>query len=393
MQKGYKYRIYPNTEQRVLLARTFGCVRFTYNSLLAQSSELYKQYKENPNLPKPNVSGFGLALLIPKLKTEFEFLEEVSYTALQQTALQLGTAFTNFFKGRGRYPKFKSKRNKQSFRLVGASFNVKDGSLYVAKSKAPMKLRWSRPLPSAPSSVVISQEPNGNYYASFVCEYEPEPTNGSEVLGLDLGIKSFYIDSNGDGISSPNYLRKTERRLTRAQRSLSRKKKGSNNRNKARLRVAKLHAKTKQQRNDFLHKLSRDVVNKSRMIAIEDLNVKGMLRNRNLAKSISDLGWGNFIKYLQYKTLESRWCTLVRISRWYPSTQTCSECSYRLEGESKLNLGQRFWTCPSCNTAHDRDVNAAKNIRREAIRLVMKNGQSAAASEGKLVVAEAVVST
>lgn len=384
MIKHYKYRIYPNAEQRVLLARTFGCTRFVSNQLLDHANRTYQTYLTNPALAKPSVSGYSLTNAIPSLKQAYPWLAEVSSVTLQQAAQDLGRGFTNFFQKRARYPRFKARRNRQSFRLTANAFRVVGDDFTIAKATSPIRVRWSRPLPSPPTSVTITQDPDGRYYASFCCAYTPDPTNGDLKLGLDLGISSFYTDSLGGATAPPKYYRRAERRLARAQRALARKQPKSRNREKARRRVAKLHAKTKHQRSDFLHQLSRRLVNDCRMIAIENLNVTGMVRNRHLAKSISDLGWSTFVDQLRYKVEESQWCSLVQVGRWFPSTQTCSVCGHRQTQDAKLKLSVRRWTCPGCNTFHERDTNAAVNILNEGLRFFEAGGQP----EGRLLLGE-----
>jgi len=397
MEKGYKYRIYPNAAQRDLLSRTFGCSRLVYNRLLHTSSEAYAAHRADATLPKPQVTGYGHVYTLPALKAELPFLTEVSSVVLQQAALDLGRAYSGFFKslkskGKAGHPKYKSRRSRQSIRLVGTAFTVTgdlDSPCFkIAKSSDPIRVRWSRALPSAPSSVTVSLDTDGHYHASFVCTYTPEPTNGDRVVGLDLGIKAFYHDSDGITIDAPKYYRQAERRLAKAQRKLLRKQKGSRNRHKARLKVAKLHAKTKLQRHDFLHKLTRSLVDDCKVIAHEHLSVAGMVRNRHLAKSISDLGWAAFMAQLAYKARESQWCTVVRIDRWYPSTQTCSVCGHRLTGEHKLTLRERLWQCPECHTTHDRDGNAATNIRHEGWRIYEHEVARGHPLEGMVVLGE-----
>lgn len=369
MKKGYKFRIYPSEIQKAMLTSYFGSGRFVYNQLLSKNQNNLNEYKENTSLVKPKISRSLLFKELVILKEEFPFLKEASSVALQQKILDLLSSYESFFKKRGKYPTFKSKRKRQTLRLVGEGFSIGEEGLKIAKFDKIIKIKWSRTLPSSPTSVTISQEPDGRYYASFICEYLSDPTYGDRVVGLDMGIKSFFTDSDGNAVCAPKYFRKSEHKLAKLQKSLSRKKKGSNNRSKARVKVAKLHAKTKHQRNDFLHKLSRRLVNESKIISIETLNVQGMLRNRHLAKSIQDLGWSTFVHQLIYKSYESHWCTIVQIDRWYPSTQTCSCCGHRLTGSNKLTLGQRFWTCPACNVVHDRDTNAGVNIRNEGHRI------------------------
>lgn len=376
MTKGFKFRLKPNSVQKVFLKEAFGARRFIYNYFLAESQEASKLQKENSELPKYPVSSYDFIKRVPlvKLNPEFGWLKEVSSVLLQQSVSDLGTAYQNFFKKRARFPKFKSKKHRQSFRLTNSAFTLKDSQLFIAKCKIPFKVIWSRELPSKPTSITISQETDGNYYVSFVCEYIPEPTNGSEVIGLDMGLKSFYTDSNGVSIEPPKYYIKNLNKLAKLQRQMSRKQKGSNNRNKARLKVARLHAKIKHQREDFLHKLSTTLVNNSKLIAIESINLKGLLKNRRLARAFSDLGWGRFVEFLTYKTIESSWCILAKMDRFYPSTQLCSSCNYQNTKETKLKLNQRHWVCPSCGTNRDRDTNAATNIKQEAIRQLTKVG-------------------
>jgi putative transposase len=389
-QKGYKYRLYPNREQRAFLNRSFGCKRFVYNALLEQSQTAYALLQENPTLPKYGTRGYDFAARLPALKQAHAFLGEVSSVVLQQAALDLGGAYQSFFRGlkqgpkRG-FPQFKKKRHRQSIRLVGTAFSVQEGQFHIAKCANPIKVKWSRALPSAPSSVTLSKTPDGAYYASFVCEYIPAPTNGDEAIGLDLGIKAFYADSNGAVVNAPKPLKRAEGKLKRLQRALSRKQKGSSNRHKARLNIAKLHARITQQRRDVQHKLSRALINRCRVIGIEDLNVSGMLRNHCLAKAVNDQSWAQFVEFLRYKAVESHWCTVVKIDRWFASTQTCSACGTALKGRDKLRLSQRHWTCAVCGTAHDRDTNAAVNILQEAFRVLERMGHG---GQGAFVLAK-----
>jgi putative transposase len=372
MQKSISFRIYPNEEQKEFLAKSFGCKRFVYNHLLAKNIENIRLHKLGLLSDKPNCSGYYLSSLLVSLKQEFVWLNEISAVVLQQTAIDLGSAFQHFFKGKG-FPKFKSKFNIQTIRLNTNSFRIKENKLMIGNCKTPIKVNWHLQLSSPPSSVTITKECNGNYHAAFVCEVDPKLTNGSGMIGIDLGLKDFATFSNGDKIANPKFLQKSEKKLKKLQRSLSKKQKGSSNRNKARLKVAKLHSKIRNQKNDFLHKLSRKLVNENQVIAIESLNIKGMLKNHKLAKAISSVSWNRFIGFLRYKTIESNWCILVEMDRWFASTQTCSFCEYKNSGKDKLKLKQRLWVCPSCNTSHDRDTNAAQNILNEAMRMVNQN--------------------
>ena len=368
--KGFKFRIYPKSEHLDLLARSFGHTRFVYNQLLAKSIEDYKQFKENNALPKPKVSGYDFVKQLPGLKVEYPWLNEVSSIALQQKALNLGEAFSNFFKnlkkGKLGYPRFKKKSSRQSFRLVKNSFQIKDNKLYIAKSKDPIKVKWSRDLPSIPSSCVISKDPDGKYYVSFICEYDPQLTNGSGQIGIDLGLTDFAVISDGERIENLKFLVNSLKRLKKLQQNLSRKIKGSSNRNKARIKVAKQHKKITNQRNDFLHKLSKRLVNENQVISVESLSVAGMLKNHHLARSISDVSWSRFLQFLIYKAKESHRCSILMMHPFYPSSKLCSKCSTKY---TDLKLSERKWTCVNCNTVHDRDLNASINIKNKGLEM------------------------
>lgn len=370
--RSFRYRIYPNAEQRVLLERTFGSCRFVWNRVLADTIQQYEAHKANPQfVSRPAVGKVGLTYNVKPLREEFEWLKEISYCAVQQKLRDLGDAFSNFF-GRGKknkkagYPKFKKKNSCESFRLIASShaFRIKEGEFYISKSEAPINVRWSRDLPSEPTSCTISRTPSGEYYVSFVCEADLRPTNGTSIIGFDLGLSHYLVDSRGNKIDNPRHFVSLQRRLVLLQRQLSRKQKGSKNREKSRLKVAKLHQCISNMRDDFLHKLSRTLVNENQVIGIESLKVANMIRNRKLAKHIADAAWGKFITMLKYKAQESTWCTVVDIDPFYPSTHTCSSCDYMLE--HKLKLSERSWVCPRCGSHHDRDFNAAKNIRNVA---------------------------
>jgi putative transposase len=370
-KKGFKYPIYPTEDQKILLEKTFGCCRYVYNKGLAEAIKAYEDYKLatkcNFKVNKPKVSGYDFVnkLIVYKHDPETPWLKEVNSVALQQSMIHLGSAFTKFFKTKKGYPKFKSKSNRQSFTLMKTSFRFKEKKLYIAKSDDLLKIGYSRKLPSEPSSAVISKTPTGKYYISFVCEYFPTKTNGQGKIGIDLGIKDFLVTNNGLKVPNPKNYNKCQHQLKRRQQSLSRKKKGSKNRNKARIVVAKQHERIANLRNDFLHKLSRKLVNENQVIGVETLKVANMVRNRKLAKSISDVAWSSFTTMLKYKAIESQNCTLVFMDSFFPSSHICS-----VDGEKltrKLSLKERSWTCPVCNTLHDRDINAAKVIRDEAI--------------------------
>ena len=353
-QIAHKYRIYPDTEQVELLAKTFGCVRVVWNNILDWRSKEYTL-----NAVKINYFASSKKLTEIKRLEELAWLNEVSCIALQQALRCQDAAFSNFFAGRAKYPNFKSKHGKQSFRLTSSGFRIKDNLLYIAKSKNPLKIALSRPLPSQINSLTISKDCSGRYFASFQGESQKEQLPKlNNSIGLDVGLNHFLTTSNGEKIDNPRIYRKNEKRLKVLQRRLSRKAKGSNNRNKARLKVARHHATITNSRKDFLHKLSTKLIRENQTIIVEDLNVIGMLKNHNLAKSISDASWSEFSRMLKYKAdWHNR--TFTKVSRWLPSSQICSSCGHR---GSKKALSVREWVCSECGAIHDRDINAAKNI-------------------------------
>lgn len=372
-KKGYKFRVYPNASQIELFEKTFGCCRYVWNKTLAETKEQYQTYlllKDlNPNLliEKPNVSGYSFVKNLLKFKYDENslWLNEVSACALQQTMLCLGTAFTTFFRNKKGYPNFKSKHGKQSFSLMKHFFSYKNDILIIAKSKDPLIFDNHRKLPSEPTSVAVSKSSSGKYYISFICEYNPVKTTGTGHIGIDLGIKDFLVTSDGIKVSNPKYYSKYQKKLKRIQQSLSRKKKGSKNRNKARVRVALHHEKIVNCRTDFLHKLSRKLVNENQVIGLETLKVRNLMKNHKLAKSIADVSWRKFTSMLNYKSRESQNCSLVYMDTYFPSSHICNVDQTKLN--RKLLLSEREWTCPECGTIHDRDINAALNIKNEAI--------------------------
>src|SRR3989441_2630945 len=357
MQKrAYKYRFYPTDAQAHNLAQTFGCVRFVYNYALNKRKRAY--FDHNIKLSTKDLSAAITAL---KREEGTAWLKEVSSVPLQQALRHLDAAYTNFFEGRAEYPTFKKKHHAQSATYTDNAFTLKGDKLTLAKQKEPLPIVWSRPLPEGahPSSVTVSKDKSGRYFVSLLVE-EGIGTFPliDKAVGIDLGLKSFLITSDGETLPNPKYYARDEKKLAKAQRKQARAKKGSKNGDKARKKVAKLHARIADTRRDFQHKTSTKLIRENQVICLETLNVKGMLKNHCLAKAMSDVGWGEFTRQLEYK---AKWYgrTIIKIDRWYPSSKTCSDCGHVLD---TLTLDVREWVCPCCGTWHDRDINAARNI-------------------------------
>lgn len=351
----YRFRIYPTTEQRTALAQAFGCARYVYNWGLEQRTRAY--YDEGRSL-----SYTETAKMLTTLKREDDtrWLSDVSSVVLQQSLRNLEQAFQNFFDGRACYPNFKRKHSKQSARFASNAFTLRGKALTVAKVPGVLNVRWGRDLEGVPSSVTVSRDPAGRYFVSLTCEIEKEPlptTNTS--VGVDLGVTDLVVTSGGFKSGNPRHLDADLYRLRKAQRRLSKKQKGSQNYRKQRQRVARLHARIADKRKDFLHKLSRRIVDENQVIAFETLAVKHMQKNGSLARHIADASWSELVRQVQYK---AEWAgrTVVQIDRWFPSSKRCSDCGYL---SPKMPLDIRTWRCPDCGSIHDRDVNAAKNIR------------------------------
>jgi putative transposase len=359
MRAAYKCRAYPDPEQASIFARTFGCVRLVWNKTLAERHRAW-----HAEGIKTSYKQTDAALTQWKKTEDLAFLAEVSSVPLQQALRHQHTAFANFFAGRAKYPRFKNRSSRQSAHYTRSAFRMKDGELRMAKTSSPLAFVWSFDdvdLASlSPTMVVISREPDGRWYVTFAVDTdqcEPLDETGHEI-GIDLGIKDFAVTSDGERIANPKHLERKARNLARYQRRMARCQHGGMNRRKAKAKVARAHRKVRNARQDFLHRTSTNLVRKADTIVIEDLAVKNMVRNRSLARAISDAGWGEFRHQLEYKC-ERAGRRLVVIDRWYPSSKTCSSCGYLL---SELSLATRHWTCPGCRTRHDRDINAAKNI-------------------------------
>lgn len=369
--KSYKIRIYPNKSQMNLIEKTFGCCRFVYNYFLAKS---IKDYQETG---KSNTA-YQNSKLLPKLKRsdETRWLSEVDSTALQQSVRNLGKAYDNFFRRvkQGQtpgFPKFKKKNSaKQSYQTVythSTDFKMQSNRIRI-RNVGYVRFRSNLDIKGTPLSATISKTASGKYFVSICCkdvEIEEFDKTGSAV-GVDLGIKDFAITSDSEKVDNPKYLAKSAKKLKRLQRQMSKKQKGSNNRNKSRISLAKQFEKVSNQRNDFLHKLSTEFVKNHDIICVEDLKVKNMVKNHKLARSISDVSWSRFVELLAYKC---SWYEkqLIKIDTFFPSSQTCSCCGFK--NPEVKNLEIRNWTCPNCQTTHDRDINAAKNILNEGLRI------------------------
>ena len=354
VKRAYRFRFYPDPQQETLLAQTFGCVRFVYNNILRYRTDAYYQAQA-----KVNYIGANARLTEIKQLPEFAFLNDVSSVPLQQCLRNQQTAFKNFFEGRAKYPTFKSKKHRQSAEFTYRAFTFKNGELKLAKCDKPLAIKWSRQLPSDPSTVTVSKDHAGRYFVSCLCEFEPTllPVT-TKKAGIDVGIKDLFVTSDGFKSGNPRHTAKYAAKLAKYQRRLAKKKLGSSNRLKAKRKVARVHAKIADCRSDNLHKLSRRLVNENQVICAENLAVKNMIKNPKLAKHIADASWGEFTRQLEYK---SGWAgrTYVEIGRFFPSSKRCSCCGFVKEN---LPLDVRSWECPECGTTHDRDVNAARNI-------------------------------
>ncbi|MHB1300987.1 MAG: IS200/IS605 family element RNA-guided endonuclease TnpB [Burkholderiales bacterium] len=356
VRRAYKFRFYPTPQQEEILAKTFGCARFAYNYMLRQRTDAW--YCRQKRVGYHETSAMLTSL---KKQPEFVWLNDVSSVPVQQSLRHLQAAFGNFFAKRARYPTFRRKDGVQSAEYTTSAFKWDGKQLKIARMDAALKIRFSRTLPKAAavSTVTVSKDTSGRYFVSMLCTdmvTSKPPAEGR--VGIDLGLTHFAILSNGEKISSPKVFRRYEARLARLQRTLAKKSKGSANRKKAKLKVAKLHARIADSRRDFLHKLSTRLINENQVIAIETLAVNNMQKNHKLAKSISDASWSEFVRQLEYK---SQWYgrELIGIDRWYPSSKRCSDCGHTV---STMPLNVRKWTCPECGVNHDRDINAARNV-------------------------------
>ena len=359
----YKYRIYPNAEQKVFFAKCFGCVRFFYNKSLTDMNEIYKSTGKFKNITPASY------------KEDYSFLKEVDSFALCNAQLNRNTAFKAFFSHRSGFPKFKSKRNDQSYttNMINGNIKFSNNDRYISIPKCPcIRIKKHRDFKGTIKSITVSMTTDNKYYMSLLVEEETKPMEPTDkMIGLDLGIKDLIVDSNGKKYKNHKYLTKSQNKLANEQRKLSKMVKGSSNRNKQRIKVARLHKHIQNQRNDYLHKLSKSIIDENQIICIEDLKVKNMEQNHKLARSIIDASWSRFVSMLIYK---ADWYgrKVIKVPSTYPSSQLCSKCSYK--NSITKDLAIRKWTCPKCGSIHDRDINAAKNILSKGIEILTKDG-------------------
>ncbi len=379
--KAYRFRFYPTTEQVQLLSRTFGCVRYVYNWALKAKTDAY--YHEGKRLYYKDLSS---KLTILKQQPEAVWLNEVSSVALQQELRHLDRAFIHFFEGRAEYPQFHKKHGKQSATFASSAFKWDGETISLAKMKEPLAIRWSRKLSGIPTSLTITKDAADRYFVAITIEEDITPLpEMSQQVGIDFGLLDAVILSTGEKVGNPRFFRKDEKRLAKAQKRLSKKQKGSKNRDKARIKVAKIHAKMADRRQDFLQKLTTQLIRENQVISLESLQVKHMIQNHHLAKSIADVGWGELVRQLEYK---AAWYgrTVVKIDKFYPSSKRCYDCGHLM---SKMPLNIRAWTCPECGKTHDRDINAAQNILAAGLAVLacgeaVRPGRKQSSRQGKL---------
>jgi putative transposase len=376
MLKAVKVRLYPIESQQVHLAQAFGCVRWVWNQSLEVMTRTYQETGKS-------VSAMDMKKQIPIWKTDHDWLKECYSQCLQQSVLNLGVAFKNFFEGRTGFPTFKSKHSRQSVQYPQKVLVVNNTEIKFPGNLGTVKAKIHREITGDIKTVTVSRMTDGRYYASLLVEdgiEQPESSSEGKAIGIDLGLTDFAVTSDGSKYHNPRHLKQHEKNLKRKQRQLSRKKdKTTNKRRKAKRALARVHSTITRVREDFLHKLSRKIVDENQVIVVEDLAVKNMVKNHNLAKAISDVGWGTFCTMLKYKA-EQEGKVYLEVDRFFPSSHLCSNTLQRL---AKMDLSVRMFDCPHCNQRHDRDINAAINIRNEGLR-ILALGTSATALGGNV---------
>lgn len=356
-----KIRIYPNAKQEESLAKAFGCARWLWNNSLAETQKVYQETGKG-------LGQFALNKRLPELKKEYAWLAETHSQVLQSVSLNMSRAFVNFFERRAKYPNFKSKHGKQSIQYPQGVKIVEGRKIFLPKL-GHVKAVMHREMVGTIKTVTVSRNRAGRYFASVLTEtgvVAPEVSFGGKIIGIDAGLTHLAVTSDGSKFDNPRHLARAAKNLKRKQQKLSRKVKGSNTRNKARILVAKAHEHTANARKDWLHKLSHRLVSENQVIAVEDLHVKGMMKNHCLSKAIGDVGWGMFTGFLEYKAARAG-KGFIKVNRFFPSSKSCSCC---MHVQASMPLNVRMWTCDKCGTQHDRDVNAAINIRNEAQRMI-----------------------
>ena len=363
IRRAYKSRIYPNNEQKEYFAKCFGCVRFFYNKSLSDMNDIYKAAKKYEDITPATY------------KEDYPFLKEVDSLALANAQMNRNAAFKAFFRGNSKFPKFKSKKNDQSYTTNNQKGNIKfsDNNRYISIPKCKrIRIKKHRDFEGVIKSATISKSPDDKYYISLLVETEIKPLERTDkAIGLDLGVKDLVITSDGLKYTNHKYLAKSEKKLAKEQRKLSHMVKGSSNRNKQRIKVARLHKHINNQRNDYLHKLSKHIIDENQIICAEDLKIKNMTKENNFNKSMKDASMSRLLTMLTYK---AKWYgrTLVKIPSNFASSQLCHVCGYKNSITKNLNI--RKWICPECGSIHDRDINAAKNILRKGIEILSKDG-------------------